>query len=219
MRRLLLLLALISAAPAAAEVKGQNASGFTAAGSASIDAAPEKVWAALVQPSRWWNAEHSWSGYAANLSLDPRAGGCFCEALPNGGSVEHMRVIYAAPARQLRMAGALGPMQGEGLAATLTVIEKLAGPRGYSARGRAGAGVFQLCVFGDIQSQKRVIDGLRDSLPLGRGSAVIVKSAPELRTHVDVWGPIGDGLALMKSVKQQFDPAGVLSPGRGPGGL
>jgi glycolate oxidase FAD binding subunit len=105
------------------------------------------------------------------------------------------------------------------LAATLTLIEKLAGPNGYQATGRAGAGVFQLCVLGDIQSQKRVIEALRDSLPLGRGSAVIVKSPPELRTHVDVWGPIGDGLALMKSVKQQFDPAGVLSPGRGPGGL
>jgi len=70
-----------------------------------------------------------------------------------------------------------------------------------------------------VQSQKRVIDGLRAALPLGRGSAVVVKSPPELRTHVDVWGPIGDGLALMKAVKQQFDPTGVLSPGRGPGGL
>jgi len=105
------------------------------------------------------------------------------------------------------------------LAATLTLIEQLAGSRGYAAAGRAGAGVFQLCILGDVQSQKRVIDGLRAALPLGRGSAVVVKSPPELRTHVDVWGPIGDGLALMKAVKQQFDPTGVLSPGRGPGGL
>jgi glycolate oxidase FAD binding subunit len=105
------------------------------------------------------------------------------------------------------------------LSPTLALMEQLAGQSGYAAAGRAGAGVFELCVKGDVQTQKRVIDGLRDALPLGRGSAVIMKSAPELRTHVDVWGPIGDGLALMKSVKQQFDPAGVLSPGRGPGGL
>ncbi len=105
------------------------------------------------------------------------------------------------------------------LAPTLTLIERLAGRRGYAAAGRAGAGVFQLCITEDVQVQKRVIDGLRDALPLGRGSAVVVKSPPELRTHVDMWGPMGDGLALMKSVKQQFDPAGVLSPGRGPGGL
>lgn len=105
------------------------------------------------------------------------------------------------------------------LAETLGTIERLAGKRGYVAAGRAGAGVFLLRMTEEVQLQKRVIDGLRDALQIGRGSAVIVKSSPELRTHVDVWGPIGDGLAVMKAVKQQFDPAGILSPGRGPGGL
>ena len=105
------------------------------------------------------------------------------------------------------------------LAETLTVIERLAGKRGYVAAGRAGAGVFLLRITEEVQLQKRVIDGLRDALQIGRGSAVIVKSSPDLQTHVDVWGPIGDGLALMKAVKQQFDPAEILSPGRGPGGL
>jgi glycolate oxidase FAD binding subunit len=101
----------------------------------------------------------------------------------------------------------------------LTVIERLAGTRGYLAAGRAGAGVFLLRITEDVQLQKRVIDGLRDALQIGRGSAVVMKCSPDLRTHVDVWGPIGDALSLMKAVKQQFDPAGILSPGRGPGGL
>ena len=105
------------------------------------------------------------------------------------------------------------------LAKTLAVIEGLAGKRGYIAAGRAGAGVFLLRVIEEVQLQKRVIDGLRDALQIGRGSAVIVKGSPELKEHVDIWGPIGDGLALMKAVKQQFDPTGILSPGRGPGGL
>ena len=105
------------------------------------------------------------------------------------------------------------------LAETLGVIERLAGKRGYIAAGRAGAGVFLLRITEEAQLQKRVIDGLRDALQMGRGSAVVVKSSPDLRTHVDVWGPIGDGLAVMKAVKQQFDPGGILAPGRGPGGL
>ena len=105
------------------------------------------------------------------------------------------------------------------LAETLATIERLAGKRGYIAAGRAGAGVFLLRITEEVQLQKRVIDGLRDVLQIGRGSAVVMKCSPDLRTHVDVWGPIGDGLALMKAVKQQFDPAGILSPGRGPGGL
>jgi glycolate oxidase FAD binding subunit len=105
------------------------------------------------------------------------------------------------------------------LADTLNVIERLAGKRGYIAAGRAGAGVFLLRITEEVQLQSHVVSGLRDALQIGRGSAVIVKSSPELRTHVDVWGPVGDGLALMKAVKQQFDPKEILSPGRGPGGL
>jgi uncharacterized protein YndB with AHSA1/START domain len=114
-------------APAVAEVTGQNQSGFATAGTVTIAASPGRAWDALVKPGRWWNPAHSWSGKAANLTLDPRAGGCFCEVLPSGGSVEHMRVIYADPGKQLRMTGALGPLQGEGLAATLTVKLEAAG--------------------------------------------------------------------------------------------
>lgn len=128
MRLIVPLAALACAAPAAAEVTGQSTAGFATFDSATVKAPPGQVWAALIEPSRWWNAEHSWSGRAANFSLEAAAGGCFCEALPGGGSIEHMRVVYAAPDKQLRMAGALGPLQGEGLAATLTVaLEPVAG--------------------------------------------------------------------------------------------
>jgi uncharacterized protein YndB with AHSA1/START domain len=112
-----------------AEVAGHNDAGFAVAGTATISTTPRRVWVILVDPARWWDPQHSWSGKAANFSLRPQAGGCFCETLPGGGSVEHMRVIYADPARQLRMAGALGPLQGEGLAATLTVTLEASGDR------------------------------------------------------------------------------------------
>jgi glycolate oxidase FAD binding subunit len=36
---------------------------------------------------------------------------------------------------------------------------------------------------------------------------------------IDRWGEIGDALPLMRSLKARFDPNGILSPGRGPGGL
>ena len=51
---------------------------------------------------------------AKNLSIDARPGGCFCEKLPNGGGVEHARVVYVAPREVLRLSGALGPLQGVG---------------------------------------------------------------------------------------------------------
>ena len=30
----------------------------------------------------------------------------------------------------------------------------------------------------------------------------------------DVWGPPGDGIAVMRALKERFDPAGILNPGR-----
>lgn len=105
------------------------------------------------------------------------------------------------------------------LAATIDLIDRLAGKSGYTAAGRAGSGVFLLRIFDDVQLQSRVIGGLRTSLQAGRGSAVLVQGSPELKSSVDVWGPIGDSLSVMRAVKQQFDPGGVLNSGRGPGGL
>ena len=48
-----------------------------------------------------------------------------------------------------------------------------------------------------------------------RGSAVLVRGSDELKSRVDIWGPIGDGLAVMRAIKRQFDPNGILNPGRG----
>lgn len=118
MRRLLIALSFI-AAPAAAEVTATE-QGFTVTNSAIVAAPAAEVWAALVQPSRYWNPAHSYSGDGANLSLEPRAGGCFCETLPDGGSVEHLRVTMVQPGRLLRLSGALGPLGTEGLAGGLT---------------------------------------------------------------------------------------------------
>ena len=101
---------------------------------------------------------------------------------------------------------------------TLTLIERLAGGTGFRAMGRAGLGVFRAHVCGDMEAH-RVVDGLRGILPPGRGSAVVVEGSPELRSKIDVWGPVGTGLPLMRAVKQNFDPAGILNPGRGPGGI
>ena len=45
--------------------------------------------------------------------------------------------------------------------------------------------------------------------------ALVVESAPlSEKANIDLWGAPGDGLALMRRVKQQFDPNHTLSPGR-----
>jgi len=114
--------ALVLAMPAAAEVAASGPAGFATHDEALVTVSPSDAWIELTDPAGWWNPEHSWSLDAANFTLFPVAGGCFCEELPaSGGSVEHMRVIQADPDRLLRMSGALGPLQAEALAGTLTV--------------------------------------------------------------------------------------------------
>ena len=111
-----------AAAPfARAEVVKASETGFVTQSTASVKAGPEFAWDMLVQPARWWNPDHSWSLDGNNFRLEPVAGGCFCETLPGGGSVEHMRVIQAVPGKMLRMSGALGPLQSEAYTGTLTI--------------------------------------------------------------------------------------------------
>ena len=95
--------------------------GFVVKLEASVNAPAAKVYDALVgQVGSWWNSEHTYSGDAKNLSIDAHPGGCFCEKLPNGGGIEHARVIYVSPREVLRLSGALGPLQASGVAGTLT---------------------------------------------------------------------------------------------------
>jgi uncharacterized protein YndB with AHSA1/START domain len=106
--------------PVSAEVKSVAPNGFEVASAAMITAAPDRVYAALGEIGRWWDSSHTFSRDAANLSLELRAGGCFCERLKDGGSVQHMEVVYAAPGAALRLRGALGPLQMEGVDGTLS---------------------------------------------------------------------------------------------------
>lgn len=116
----------LAGTPAFAEIKDASDGGMSLTYVHKVAATPEQVWAALIQPSRWWSKDHSWSGSAGNFSLDPEAGGCFCERW-KGGSVEHGRVIFAIPRKQLRIRGALGPLQGEALSGVLTISLKSEG--------------------------------------------------------------------------------------------
>jgi uncharacterized protein YndB with AHSA1/START domain len=112
--------ALIVSDRACAEVTDSAPNGFGLRETVHIAATNDKVYAALITPQRWWSSDHTFSHNAANLSLDTRAGGCWCEALPDGGSVEHMIVVFAAPGKLLRLRGALGPFQAMAVDSVLT---------------------------------------------------------------------------------------------------
>src|SRR6185437_15398582 len=118
------LIALLVTLPARAVVMDSAQNGFSIVDRTHVTASPDKVYAAFIAPARWWSSKHTFSQDAANLSLDPVAGGCWCEKLANGGTVQHLVVVQAVPAKALVMRGALGPLQGLGVEGAMTISLK-----------------------------------------------------------------------------------------------
>lgn len=105
--------------PASAAVVDSSPSGFTIENHETVPGDPGRAWRALVEDvGRWWPADHTWWGDPSRLSIQPRAGGCFCE-IAGAQQAWHMTVSFVDPGRLLRMTGGLGPLQGMGLQGAL----------------------------------------------------------------------------------------------------
>jgi glycolate oxidase FAD binding subunit len=64
-----------------------------------------------------------------------------------------------------------------------------------------------------------IVGVLRPVLEARGGSFVVERASPAVKASLDVWGEIGPSFPLMRRVKEAFDPAGILAPGRFVGGL
>ena len=119
----LLLITIASPVLGNAEVLDSAAHGFTSQHKVVLEATPAAAYTALTEDVHlWWDAEHSYGGQARAFSLDASAGGCFCESLGDAGSVEHMRIVNVQAGKSLTMQGGLGPLQGMGVAGSMTFV-------------------------------------------------------------------------------------------------
>lgn len=152
------LLALLTASPARAEVVSAASTGFVIQAEAEVAAAPDRLWRDLTRIERWWGGEHTYSGDARRLRLEPRAGGCWCERWGDGQSVEHARVVLVMErdgVRTLRAVGGLGPLQEMGVSGvlTFTVAPHANGAKLtmiYRVAGDAGLNLNQLAPLVDM---------------------------------------------------------------------
>ena len=107
----LALVLLAATTPVSAEVVNASANGFEVRETVPLVVPPEAAFKAFGELPAWWDPEHTYSGSSANLRLELVPGGCFCERIPKtGGGVEHMRVAFVDPGKQIVMTGALGPL-------------------------------------------------------------------------------------------------------------
>jgi hypothetical protein len=158
--------ALFAATPAAAEVVSAGPNGLEVRHSVNLVIPQAKAYAAFSEIQNWWSKDHTYSGNSANLSLQLKPGGCFCERLDNGGGIEHLRVTYVQPDERVVMTGSLGPLLYEATAGVMDVkVERIAGgsriTMDYRAAGFAKGGAAELApivdkVLGDQMKRLRV---------------------------------------------------------------
>jgi len=103
------------------EVLDAAVNGFTIRHQVQIAADRNAVYQAVVDDiGVWWNGDHTVSGDAANLYLDARPQGCFCERLGEDAGLVHLSVSFVNPGVILRLTGGLGPLGLMGVAGNMT---------------------------------------------------------------------------------------------------
>jgi glycolate oxidase FAD binding subunit len=114
------------------------------------------------------------------------------------------------------------------LGVVLDAIDAAARETGLSpaVSGSAGAGLLYVTLPGDApgEAAARLAGLVRAAIPAGRGGAVVLVAPESVRAALsspalaDAGGLTGDvpGLALMRAVKDQFDPGHRMAPGRFP---
>ena len=87
---------------------------------------------------------------------------------------------------------------------------------GAALRGSAGTGV----LYADVPagSAPTLVERLRATAVRAGGHGVVLTAPRAVRETVDMWGPVA-GLALMRRVKDRFDPGHRFAPGRFVGGI
>ncbi|MBI4390794.1 MAG: FAD-binding oxidoreductase [candidate division NC10 bacterium] len=102
--------------------------------------------------------------------------------------------------------------------------EGLAGQRHLACQAVAevGPGIVRFSVDAGGVPPERAADYVETvrgvAAELG-GHLVVLEAPLDVKRRVDVWGPVGKALRLMQGLKAQFDPKGILNPGRFVGGI
>ena len=104
-----------------AEVTDSAAHGFSSSNSVTVATDRFAAFDAMVNDvGEWWSDDHTMSGIAASLYIEPETPGCFCEVLPNDGGVVHMTVTFVNRGVMLRLTGGLGPLGLMGVNGNMT---------------------------------------------------------------------------------------------------
>jgi len=103
--------------------------------------------------------------------------------------------------------------------------EALARRQGWrdAITAHAGSGIIRVgYVLGGgaaLEAVRDALERLRAQAEAAEGSLVLEAAPPALKRALDAWGKPRDGLSVMRRLKTEFDPRGLMSPGRFLGGI
>ena len=109
--RLFLLLFLSVTNPATqADVTSKGEAGFNLKITGVANVPPAVAYEQFLDIGECWLSSHTWYRDASNLSVEAKAGGCFCEK-SDGSEVLQMLVTFIKPNAEIKMVDGLGPLQ------------------------------------------------------------------------------------------------------------
>jgi glycolate oxidase FAD binding subunit len=216
--------AYVTAEFGAAERAGATAAVATAAGSALVPSAVELDWPG--GSSRPLRVGVLLEGTTAGVADRAKR---MSELLAAAGGAPLVAVSATVPPRWGQLPSAstvirttfwVGKLSG-----VLDALVAAAADAGVrpAVSGPAGAGALYACLDprASDDAAARFARGLRDRLGASssapRGSVVVLTAPPAVLAAVDAYGPV-PGAALMRAVKDQFDPSYRMFPGRLAGG-
>jgi glycolate oxidase FAD binding subunit len=119
---------------------------------------------------------------------------------------------FTAQRQELVIQASVLPSAVVGLAQT---IQSLADDASIMAHAACGTLIARLPSIGAADVAPTMIRTIQPAARAASGSITALALPPDAeRTRQLVWGPATEGEPLMRAVKEQFDPQGLLNPGR-----
>lgn len=137
---------------------------------------------------------------------------------PESNDQSLWRRLAAAPLDFSEGSGWRATVKPEQLVTFMEAFEQRYGDSFSSTLWQAGVADGRTRIIEHISRETReriqVVRTLRAVAESLGGSLIIEKAPIEFKNEVDPWGDLGSSAKLMKRVKEQLDPGGLLSPGR-----
>ena len=98
-------------------------------------------------------------------------------------------------------------------------IAALASQGNAAIVAQPGYGMMNAHWFGEDAPSAEAIHGMRQNLRTIGGSLIVERASHQMKLTLDVWDYTGESLEIMRNLKAQYDPNGILNPNRFAGGI